>query len=59
MICEFLQVSGVQSKEDEAGGSRNTRGGVDSVYECNILVRKKHRKDTFSDLGAGCRIMPL
>jgi hypothetical protein len=31
-------MSGVQSKEDESGGSRNTPGGVDSVND--ILVRK-------------------
>jgi hypothetical protein len=42
MICVFLQISGVQSKEDEMGGSRNTHGGVYSVY--NILVTKHIEK---------------
>jgi hypothetical protein len=38
MICVFLQMSGIQSKEDETGWSRNTHGGVDTVN--NILIRK-------------------
>lgn len=42
MICVFLQMSGVQSKEDETGGSRNTHGGVDNVN--NILVKKRLEK---------------
>jgi hypothetical protein len=57
MICVFLQVSRVQSKENETGGSRNTHGGVDSVN--NVLVRKHLEKILFSDLRAGCRIKSL
>ena len=57
MICVFLQMSGVQSKEGERGGLRNTHGEVDSVN--NILVKKHLEKILFSDLRAGCRMMSL
>ena len=45
MICVFLQMSGIQSKEDETGWSRNTHGEIDTVN--NILVRKHLEKILF------------
>jgi hypothetical protein len=45
MICVFLQMFGIQSKEDETGWSPNTHGGVDTVN--NILVRKHLEKILF------------